>query len=993
MKRRSTFLAFVALLAVVPVGARQDPAICGTYRGRLQAELQLHRRAERVRRGLGGVRMSEGGAAAGVVAAPLWTARPDVNNIAIIEASDGVVMQANSFDLAYRTVTFTPSGQTYQYSLAGAAYDDVAAAQGSIVGGLGDDDSRLLTLPFAFPFYGKQYNQVYLNSDGNLTFGQADHESSARSLARITAGPPRIAPLFEDLDPSKYVGEVTTDFAPDRAVVSWRSVPEYQDTGIGRAQTFQVRLYPDGRIEFAWSAGTPTAAVVGISPGNMDNSPSLVDFSVSGGPYSATVAERFGSSNELDFFMIGQRFYATHDDAYDYLIIFNGLGMKDGQTSLASTRVVRNRFTGNGDIPVDYGTEFGSPSRLQAVIHMAYPGQYPADLTTKLWTLGRPTDSSVGVLAHEVGHLWLAYASNREPENPNALPMLGYGYSHWSFNFNSEASLLEGETIQDLGGGLFQTVDATNRYSPLDLYLMGLRPSWDVEPLHSMFYVAGSSKSSTLHPAIGVQMTGTRRNVAIDEILSANGRRTPDFTVSQKWFRFAFIYVVPKDQQPSQADLDKIGQFRTMFEPYFRVAADNRAVAQTALQRSLQITTFPAAGVLAGSTATATITVSQPLESALTVSLSSSGLAGVPSQVTIPAGGTAASFTFQGVRAGVDDLVATPATDAYATVHSNIQVLDSAAGLRLQVVSGNDQSAQPNLALAEPVVLRIVDQNLLPYPGMRVSATVRDGGSLEQSSLTSDPSGYVRFNWTMGAGSLNELTAVIDGAPATATAVYAWSAPAFTNAGFVNAASYTHEVAPGALASLFGVNLAPEPAWASYIPLPVTLAGTQVIMNGTAVPLLYVSPLQVNFQVPESLAAGPAAIRVQTTFGASTDVPVTVVPYAPAIFDDPEANVGAVLVAGEGQKTDAAPAKPEDYVEIYCTGLGPVAADGRTTTGVQVYIAEQLITDVPYAGLSGGYVGLYQVNARVPAGLAPGRYPVSLAVAGKTSNTVYIEVR
>src|ERR1019366_6917049 len=72
------------------------------------------------------------------------------------------------------------------------------------------------------------------------------------------------------------------------------------------------------------------------------------------------------------------------------------------------------------------------------------------------------------------------YASVPDPNDPTAKPMLGYQGAHWSFVFNSEASLDEGEQITDLGGGQFVTAAVTQDYAPLDRYLMGFAPSTDV---------------------------------------------------------------------------------------------------------------------------------------------------------------------------------------------------------------------------------------------------------------------------------------------------------------------------------------------------------------------------------------------------------------------------------------------------------------------------------------------------------------------------------
>ena len=103
---------------------------------------------------------------------PLSTNR-DIGNVAVLEDSDGVVEKLNQFNLAAATLTFTPASggsARYRYAYSALGYDVTAAAQGSPVIALGDDDSRQFSLPFAFPFYGATYRQVFLNSDGNLTF-------------------------------------------------------------------------------------------------------------------------------------------------------------------------------------------------------------------------------------------------------------------------------------------------------------------------------------------------------------------------------------------------------------------------------------------------------------------------------------------------------------------------------------------------------------------------------------------------------------------------------------------------------------------------------------------------------------------------------------------------------------------------------------------------------------------------------------------------------
>ena len=357
-------------LALVPVGqARQEPQSCATHPEIGKERLYLHRQARRAR-------------VAAAAARP--AAARDIGQIAILEDTDGVVGRLNPFNLDQRTVAFTPAAALaarYRFRTQEASYDAPAAQAGTRID-LGDDDTKPVTLPFPFPFFGASQQRMFVNSDGNLTFTSGDNTSSERSLGRVTAGPPRIARLFRDLDPSMSPEGVRVLLEQGRVVVSWSKVPEYRDTGIGPLQTFQVRLYPDGRIEFAFDGVSTRDAVVGISPGRLQGSSSVVSFA--GGSdveYSSTVAERFSGDVEIDVVTAAQKFYETHEDAYDYLVFFNNLGIDAGGTAVAYEMTVRTGREGIGDKAVDVGSEYGSASRLQSVLNMGPLSQYPADPT------------------------------------------------------------------------------------------------------------------------------------------------------------------------------------------------------------------------------------------------------------------------------------------------------------------------------------------------------------------------------------------------------------------------------------------------------------------------------------------------------------------------------------------------------------------------------------------------------------------------------------
>ncbi|MBM3744650.1 MAG: hypothetical protein FJW34_02500 [Acidobacteria bacterium] len=976
--RRFTGLLVVLVLAAGLVEARQVRTVCGTTREKLAEQLHLHRQAAQHRRELLLKR-------AGQAAAPHAASR-DIGEIVVMADSDGVVARLNEFNLDGSTLAFAPATGGYRFALSERSYDSGAAAGGSPLQGLEDDDARLVELKFAFPFFGASYRQVWVNSDGNLTFTASDTAITERSLGRLAAGPPRIAALFRDLDPSMSRQGVVVLSAADRLVVSWVAVPEYREFGIGPLQTFQIRLFPSGGIEYAYAGINTSSAVVGISPGRLQGATAVVSFLQGGSQeYSATVAERFGRANEIDVVTAAQQFYAAHEDAYDYLVFFNGLDIEAMEGAVAYQLTVRNRDRGFGDPPVDVGREFGSPRRLRAVLNMGPLSQFPDDPNQIVSSRVSSRDTPLTILAHEAGHLFLAYASIRDPWDEQARPMLGYQQAHWAFTFNSEASLLEGNRIRDrwetepAASPRFTTVGVTEGFSPLDQYLMGFRAP---EEVPGSFLVTGASVSRERHPQLGVSFHGERRDVALEEVVRAEGRRTPDHTVAQRRFRFAFILITRAGEEPPTADLQKIDTFRREFQTYYRKATGERAFAETALRRALRLSTFPAAGVLAGGSMPAAVELERPAQANLTVDLRSlNGFTSVPAWVIIPAGSTRAGFTIAGLRTGVDELVATPADSRYETVASRVQVARSAEDLKLAVVSGDRQVAQPGTPLPAPVVVKVMDQNELPYPGLRLRASGIGGGTVTSAAGVTGENGTVSFLWTPGPGPLHQLTVALEGAAATVN-VLALGRPYVTAESIVNAASFRAGISPGALATLFGVNLAAGRTASASFPWPESLAGVNVTLNGKRAPLIYVSDQQINLLVPATVAEGTADLVVSTAVGVSSTVRVAVAGVSPGIFVDAATGLGAVRLVG-------------GFVEIYGTGLGPVRIDGalqRTVLTPEVLIGGRP-AEVQYSGLAPGWLGLYQVNARVPDGVPSGAASLGLSIGGQRSNEVRIQIR
>jgi uncharacterized protein (TIGR03437 family) len=212
----------------------------------------------------------------------------------------------------------------------------------------------------------------------------------------------------------------------------------------------------------------------------------------------------------------------------------------------------------------------------------------------------------------------------------------------------------------------------------------------------------------------------------------------------------------------------------------------------------------------------------------------------------------------------------------------------------------------------------------------------------------------------------------------------------------VNAASSLPAVAPGGLISIFGAGLAAGMGQALGPSLPLTLAGTAVAVNGEDAPLLYAISGQVNAQMPFGVR-GPATLRLTTATG-FVETAVTVSDTAPAIFP-------AGVWHGTGAPvTSGSPVRPGEAIVIYVTGLGDV--DGGIATGqgaplspltsvlapVRVEIGDRSLTPF-FAGLTPGFVGVYQVNVMVPADLPPQAYPLRISARGNQSNTLNVLVQ
>jgi hypothetical protein len=446
---------------------------------------------------------------------------------------------------------------------------------------LSDDDSRSITFPkkFRFRYFGKAQKRMFVHSDGNLTFTEPDAASTGRDLGRLIQGPPRIAPLFADLNPEAATGDggvyvLTSD---KKVVVTWREIPEFDQGNQGSRNTFQVVLYADGRITFAFGTLQAREAVVGVAPGNGADV-RLLDFTASlpSGVLKTGIAERFAAARSFDHFAVARAFYREFADEYDHLIVFLDFPFNLGDGAFAFEAPVKNEIRGIGQPIFDVTSAVGSRGRLRAFVQMGTLARYPENPDTEF--LG--TNSTLDVLGQEAGHRWLSFLHFVDGNGQVSDALLGRDESHWSFCHNSLASDMEGNEWRDDGGNRFTSTAATDRYSPLDQYTMGLIGADDVAP----FFLIGDCSNPSGAPAVGAVIQGPRIDVSIDQILAAEGPRSPDFRKAPHTFDMAFILVSEAGQFPSDASIAKVDRIRAAWEPYFAAATDGNGAVRTALK-------------------------------------------------------------------------------------------------------------------------------------------------------------------------------------------------------------------------------------------------------------------------------------------------------------------------------------------------------------------------------------------------------------------------
>ncbi|MGD9161216.1 MAG: CARDB domain-containing protein, partial [Desulfobacteraceae bacterium] len=281
-------------------------------------------------------------------------------------------------------------------------------------------------------------------------------------------------------------------------------------------------------------------------------------------------------ANAIPRQIIAKEFYTSHDDKYDFLVIFSNFDFQMPQYQIAGKDVVaagfyqpvRNDVYGIGKDIFDNSSYFGSNGVLQGTIDMGYIENNTSD----------PLDPDLALtmrtLCHEIMHRWGAYVNYQKTDGTISGDILGSADAHWSYLFDSKGSVMYGNRWQDNGDGTFTSLPGYKYYGPLDLYLMGLIDKSEVPP---MFLIENPNIDPETLPDEGAIITGIRHDISIDNIIAAEGERFPGPEESQKEFKIGFILITKPETLAQDEDLQAVRNIINNCVTWFSALTDGKA--------------------------------------------------------------------------------------------------------------------------------------------------------------------------------------------------------------------------------------------------------------------------------------------------------------------------------------------------------------------------------------------------------------------------------
>jgi adhesin/invasin len=316
-------------------------------------------------------------------------------------------------------------------------------------------------------------------------------------------------------------------------------------------------------------------------------------------------------------------------------------------------------------------------------------------------------------------------------------------------------------------------------------------------------------------------------------------------------------------------------------------------------------------------------------------------------------------------------------------------------------------------ALPTPLAIRILQDCGAPVGNAQVIARFSNGDPPLPLQLVDVSSGLYAGTWTPRSASPQvTVTATVtatgfNAATAQITGLVGTNGnPLLATGGVVHIYNplLGGAVAPGTIVAIYGSNLAAQPVTDSGAPLPAKLGGTSVTIGGIPAPLYYVSPTQIDAQVPFELLPGNQYQVIVNSAGAqSTPASLHISAAAPGILALPNGQVVAQH-ADYSLVTTASPAKQGEFLVIYLAGMG--ITDGAIADGAASPSSPLAQPSVPpvltlndsripvyFAGLTPGFVGLYQMNFQVPTNTVNGNVQLVVSQGSVASNSTFLPVQ
>lgn len=548
-------------------------------------------------------------------------------NLIVVELNEGALGATNLFDLNGHTLRFTPEGSRFRVDNGSLHWDSDFGAE--LTG------AEVNLNQFAFPFSGKSWHSLSVGTTGSISFGRAEDHRGADPYGHVDGGVATSIGRFDSLTDAaatliKSAPAICVYLKPrmsgphyvkelrDRVVITWDVSEPFGGlldfTWSKTTNRFQAVLHRDGSIDMSYKEMSAKDGIVGVYPtltnGETASSVHFSSLTSKGGSFAA-MYEAFHylalpRPEDLSCTVI-----KALGDRFDFLAYYSDFRVDGQEASTPSDGPVGGHLTGIGDTQHDQTPEILASRCTQGRFQLGFaqpvftgsnemqPGP-PAgtppgnshDITRHLPELAegspdrnpRPYNYAIGHLGHEVGHRWSAYVSAKVNDQ---IVSLG-SWPHWArelqapvpfpYSLPTEASTLGGAVWQDNFDGTYtQLRDGyfipAAGYSYLDLYLMGLISAAEVPDFFILKNLVRIANDANGHPIFKAE----RIKLTVQDVIAAEGPRSPDVDHSQRKFNTGIVVVVEHGQKPSRELLEQANGIRQQWIDYWATATGHRA--------------------------------------------------------------------------------------------------------------------------------------------------------------------------------------------------------------------------------------------------------------------------------------------------------------------------------------------------------------------------------------------------------------------------------